>query len=153
MLLKQSPLMRPPALFAMGAVAVILLIYKFGNFREERLVQKFLEELKAGNFQQAYQTWGPTPGYAYKDFMADWGGTWLLWKDWRQPDSGIQDRRERRDRDGRIQSFEAPRRTLGRTANSDVGIFANRNIALKDEPWTEFSAHEHHPDCEDASWA
>jgi len=66
--------MRPPALFAMGAVAVILLIYKFGNFREERLVQKFLEELKAGNFQQAYQTWGPTPGYAYKDFMADWGG-------------------------------------------------------------------------------
>ena len=58
----------------MGAVAVILLIYKFGNFREERLVQKFLDELKAGNFQQAYQAWGPTPGYTYKDFMADWGG-------------------------------------------------------------------------------
>jgi hypothetical protein len=74
MLLKQSPLMRPPVLFAMGAVAVILLIYRFGNFCEERLVQKFLDELKAGNFQQAYQIWGPTPGYAYKDFMADWGG-------------------------------------------------------------------------------
>ena len=74
MLLKQSPLMRPPVLFAMGAVAVILLIYRFGNFREEKLVEKFLDELKAGNFQQAYQTWGPTPGYAYKDFMADWGG-------------------------------------------------------------------------------
>jgi len=75
MFLKKSPLMRPPALFAMGAVAVILLIYKFGNFREERLVQRFLDELTAGNFQQAYQTWGPTPGYTYKDFMADWGGS------------------------------------------------------------------------------
>ena len=40
MLLKQSPLMRPPVLFAMGAVAVILLIYRFGNFREEKLVQR-----------------------------------------------------------------------------------------------------------------
>ena len=74
MQLKHSPLMRPPALLAMSAIAVILLIYKFGNFREERLVQRFLDELKAGNFQQAYQTWGPTQGYTYKDFMADWGG-------------------------------------------------------------------------------
>lgn len=75
MLLKKGPLTRPPALFAMGAVAIILLIYRFGNIRDERLVQKFLDELKAGNFQQAYQTWGPTPGYTYKDFMADWGGS------------------------------------------------------------------------------
>jgi len=74
MLLKKSPLMRPPVLFSMGAVAIILLIYQFGNIREERLVQKFLDELKAGNFQQAYQTWGPTPGYTFRDFMADWGG-------------------------------------------------------------------------------
>jgi hypothetical protein len=74
MSLNKSPLMRAPALFAMGAVAIILLVYKFGNIREERLVQKFLNELEAGNFQQAYQTWGPTQGYRYKDFMADWGG-------------------------------------------------------------------------------
>lgn len=74
MLLKKSPLMRPPVLFALGAVAIILLVYRFGNFREERLVQKFLDELKAGQFQQAYQTWGPTQGYSFKDFMADWGG-------------------------------------------------------------------------------
>lgn len=74
MQLKHNPLMRPPALLAMLAVAAILLIYRFGNFREERLVQRFLDELKAGNFQQAYQIWGPTGGYTYKDFMADWGG-------------------------------------------------------------------------------
>ncbi|MCI0420582.1 MAG: hypothetical protein L0312_15385, partial [Acidobacteria bacterium] len=61
--------------FAMGAVAVILLIYRFANIREEWLVQRFLDELKLGNFQQAYRIWGPTKGYTYQDFMADWGGS------------------------------------------------------------------------------
>src|SRR5262245_22020308 len=74
MLLKKSPLIRPPALFAMGAVAIILLIYRFGNIREVRMVQKLLDELRAGQFQDAYQTWGPTQGYTYRDFMADWRG-------------------------------------------------------------------------------
>jgi hypothetical protein len=106
MLLKKSPLMCPPVLFAMGAIAVILLIYRFGNIREERLVQKFLDELKAGNFQQAYQTWGPTQGYTYKDFMADWGGNGYFGK---IGASRILESKpkERCDRAGRVQPFEA----------------------------------------------
>jgi hypothetical protein len=64
---------RAPILFALGAVIVVLLIYKFANFREERLVLRFLEQLKSGNPQQAYQIWGPSKGYSYQDFMADWG--------------------------------------------------------------------------------
>ena len=73
-MLKKTFRMRPPVLFALGAAVIILLIYRFGNIREEWLVQKFLDELKTGDFPQAYQTWGPTSGYTYKDFMADWGG-------------------------------------------------------------------------------
>ncbi len=74
MSLKQSPILRPPVLAAFTAVAVILLIYRFANFREERLVEKFANELRSGNFEQAYQTWGPSQGYRFGDFMADWGG-------------------------------------------------------------------------------
>lgn len=73
-LLRKSPLFRAPVLFALSAIIIVLLIYRFANFREERLVKRFLEQLRAGNFQQAYQIWGPSKGYAYEDFMADWGG-------------------------------------------------------------------------------
>jgi len=66
--------LRPPVLFALGAVVIVLLLYRFGNIREEWVVKRFLEELKSGDFQKAYQTWGPTSGYSYQDFMADWGG-------------------------------------------------------------------------------
>jgi hypothetical protein len=74
MVLRGSPLLRPPVLLALGAVFVVLLVYKFANYREERLVKRFLEELRSGDFQRAYQTWGPSKGYTYEDFMADWGG-------------------------------------------------------------------------------
>jgi hypothetical protein len=39
---------------AMGAVAVILLIYKFGNFHEEAGAE--VSNGQGGKFQQAYQT-------------------------------------------------------------------------------------------------
>jgi hypothetical protein len=71
---RKSPLLRTPALFALGAVVLVVLIYRFANFREERLVKRFLEELRSGNSQQAYQIWGPSKGYSYQDFVADWGG-------------------------------------------------------------------------------
>lgn len=71
---RTSPILRPPVLAALGAVAVILLVYRFANYREEGLVKKFVSELSSGNFQQAYQTWGPSSGYDYRDFMGDWGG-------------------------------------------------------------------------------
>jgi hypothetical protein len=68
-------LQRPPFLFALGAVVIVLLLYRYGNIREEWVVKRFLQELKAGEYQKAYQTWGPTSGYTYPDFMADWGGS------------------------------------------------------------------------------
>jgi hypothetical protein len=74
MLLRKSSLLRAPVLFAVAAVVIVLLVYRFANFREERLVRRFLEELQNGNSQQAYQIWGASKGYTYQDFMADWGG-------------------------------------------------------------------------------
>ena len=71
---RKDILQRPPFLFALGAALIVLLLYRFGNIREEWVVKRFLGELKAGDFQKAYQTWGPTAGYPYSEFMADWGG-------------------------------------------------------------------------------
>jgi hypothetical protein len=63
-----------PVISASSLVLVILLIYTFGNYRQERVVKNFLNEVKAGNYQKAYQIWGPTQSYTFKDFMKDWGG-------------------------------------------------------------------------------
>jgi hypothetical protein len=71
-LLRDRPLIVPVSL-ALAVVAACLLVYRFANFREERIVRHFLEELKAGNYQKAYQIWGASPAYSYQDFMADWG--------------------------------------------------------------------------------
>ncbi len=63
-----------PVISILSVILAILLIYKFGNYRQERVVRNFLSELQAGNYQKAYQIWGPTPDYPFKDFMKDWGG-------------------------------------------------------------------------------
>jgi hypothetical protein len=69
---KSRPLLVPVGL-ALAVVAASLLLYRFANFREERAVRRFLDELRAGNYQQAYQVWGPTSTYTYEDFLSDWG--------------------------------------------------------------------------------
>ncbi len=63
-----------PVISVLAVLLIILLVYKFGNYRQERAVKNFLEEVKAGNYQKAYQIWGPTQSYSYTDFMKDWGG-------------------------------------------------------------------------------
>src|SRR6266480_2871851 len=73
MLFRKDRSLRVPLVLALVVVAACLLLYRFANFREERAVRLFLEELKAGNYPKAYQLWGPSPAYSYKDFMADWG--------------------------------------------------------------------------------
>ncbi len=70
---KDRPLL-VPVILVFCVVVAGLVIYRFANFREERAVQHFLEEVKAQNYQHAYQLWGPSANYSYKDFMADWGG-------------------------------------------------------------------------------
>jgi hypothetical protein len=74
MLLKKDQHLRFPIILALSAIVVGLLVYRFANIREERVVQRFLQALKAQNYPSAYQIWGPTPNYTYKDFMTDWGG-------------------------------------------------------------------------------
>ncbi len=69
---KSRPLLVPVGL-ALAVIAACLLLYRFANFREERVVRQFLDEVKAGNYQQAYKVWGPSSTYSYGDFTSDWG--------------------------------------------------------------------------------
>jgi hypothetical protein len=63
---------------AIALVAGITLYVIFKNYSEKRAVKQFLAEVNAGEFQQAYRTWGcsdahPCPGYSYQKFLEDWG--------------------------------------------------------------------------------
>lgn len=50
-----------------------LVTYRFWNYRQERVVARFLTTLEEGKFQEAYQLWQPAPSYTYQDFLHDWG--------------------------------------------------------------------------------
>ncbi len=71
---KRIPWFNLPVISALSLLLIILLIYKFGNFRQERVVKNFIRELQVGNYQKAYEIWGPSDTYLFKDFMKDWGG-------------------------------------------------------------------------------
>ena len=47
--------------------------YKFANFREERRVRQFIEEINGGQYDAAYQDWDAEGRYTLKDFLQDWG--------------------------------------------------------------------------------
>ena len=58
------------------AVAVFLFLwYPMGlRFHKERsTVRHFMDALVAGNMDEAYRIWKPSPTYAMKDFLEDWG--------------------------------------------------------------------------------
>src|SRR5207249_3040712 len=60
------------------AVGTILLViggaaYRFANYREERRVRTFLEDIRSGRFDAAYAGWDTDGRYSMKDFLADWG--------------------------------------------------------------------------------
>jgi len=69
---KDRPLIMP-ILLTGSVISLGLLIYLFGNFREEQAVKKCLEALKREDLISAYQLWGPTEEYTYQDFLKDWG--------------------------------------------------------------------------------
>ena len=59
-----------------GALALVLiggLLYKFANFREERVVRQFMVQVEGGNLDGAYQFWDAEGRYTMKDFVQDWG--------------------------------------------------------------------------------
>ena len=62
--------------FTIAALAFVVLVVLFFTFRyypEKRAAQRFFDALVAGNTDQAYQLWKPSPSYTMKDFLADWG--------------------------------------------------------------------------------
>ncbi|MEW5975168.1 MAG: hypothetical protein AB1898_05100 [Acidobacteriota bacterium] len=66
-------LLRAPVILALAVIVAGLFIYRFANFREEGVVRRFLDELKARNYRAAYEVWGPTEAYTFEDFLSDWG--------------------------------------------------------------------------------
>jgi hypothetical protein len=60
------------------AIGIVLLLigvtaYKFANYREERLVTTFLDEVWQGHYDQAFANWDAQGSYTMKDFLDDWG--------------------------------------------------------------------------------
>jgi len=47
--------------------------YLLRYYHEKDTVRHFLNEVSAGNMQQAYKIWKPTGSYSFKDFLQDWG--------------------------------------------------------------------------------
>lgn len=47
--------------------------YLLRYYKEKDTVRRFLDEVAAGNMQQAYQAWKPETSYSFKDFLDDWG--------------------------------------------------------------------------------
>lgn len=64
--------------FAIGVLlaAIVLaglywILFRFHS--EEAVVQQFMNDVVAGEFQSAYKMWLANPSYAYSDFLQDWG--------------------------------------------------------------------------------
>jgi hypothetical protein len=47
--------------------------YPFVYHKEEKTVEKFLDQVIAGNTEQAYQIWKPSESYTLPRFNEDWG--------------------------------------------------------------------------------
>src|SRR5713226_8743009 len=60
-------------LAALVVVAIVALWYTFRYYPEKKAAERFFDALVAGDTAKAYQLWKPSPRYAMKDFLADWG--------------------------------------------------------------------------------
>jgi len=49
------------------------LVWKFINYREERRVSQFFQEIEQGRYDQAYAAWDADDRYKMKDFLEDFG--------------------------------------------------------------------------------
>ncbi|HUJ30594.1 MAG TPA: hypothetical protein VLY23_04895 [Candidatus Acidoferrum sp.] len=61
---------------ASAVIAFLLIWYWPGDLRfykEKSTVRHFVNAVVAGNMQEAYQIWKPSPTYSFKDFLEDWG--------------------------------------------------------------------------------
>jgi hypothetical protein len=60
------------------AIAVVLLViggiaWRFANFREEGQVRRFMDAVRASQYDVAYQMWDIEGRYRMEDFLQDWG--------------------------------------------------------------------------------
>jgi len=63
-----------PTAVGLVFLAIIVLVYKFGNYRQERAVTEFLNEVLSGHPETAYTKWDLEGGsYSMKRFLEDWG--------------------------------------------------------------------------------
>jgi hypothetical protein len=62
-----------PLGIALVLVFVSGIAYKFANFREERRVRQFMQEVESGQYEAAYREWEAGGRYTMTDFMQDWG--------------------------------------------------------------------------------
>ena len=58
---------------ALVLVAIVVLWFTFRYYPEKKAAEHFFDALVAGDPARAYQLWKPSPSYAMKDFLADWG--------------------------------------------------------------------------------
>jgi len=65
--------LKVPVAIALVLIFIAGVAYKFANFREERRVRQFIEEINGGQYDAAYQDWDAEGRYTLKDFMQDWG--------------------------------------------------------------------------------
>ncbi|MGH9716826.1 MAG: hypothetical protein ACRD4R_08905 [Candidatus Acidiferrales bacterium] len=61
----------------MIVIFVVLVIgaswYMLRYYKQKDTVRHFLNEVAAGNMQEAYKIWKPSSSYSFKDFLEDWG--------------------------------------------------------------------------------
>ena len=62
-----------PLIIILAAVAGSAAAYLFWDAPEERAVSRFLNTLEAGNYEEAYRLWQPSPSYSFQDFLSGWG--------------------------------------------------------------------------------
>src|SRR5262245_27265027 len=73
---KQRPLkerLKLPVAIGIALLLIGLVVYKFANYREERRVAEFLEDIRESHYEAAYTKWDAGGRYSMNDFMADWG--------------------------------------------------------------------------------
>ncbi len=58
---------------ALVLVAIVVLWFTFRYYPEKKAAEHFFDALVAGDTARAYELWKPSPSYAMKDFLADWG--------------------------------------------------------------------------------
>jgi len=65
--------LKVPVAIALVLIFVSGMAYKFANYREERRVRQFMEEVEKGQFDTAYKDWDADAKYPLKEFLQDWG--------------------------------------------------------------------------------